>query len=142
MVDTRNAVLNHGSTIEGTGPLTRRVLGYTETIERLVPTVTSSADWAALAEYVAVEEFERVGTFLEVQDWQQYVEMLTRWASATDAFETRVRRVSELPGLVYLEVEEGHVRGGTASVVNSMTVFEFDEVGRIRHLNVYLQQRR
>jgi hypothetical protein len=124
------------------GPLTRKVLDYTQTMKRLVPAITAPADWAPLAEFVAVDEFERVGTFLEVQDWQQYTEMLTHWASATETFETTVRRISELPGLVYFEIEERHFRGGNVNVVNSMTVFEFDEDGRIRHLDVYLQQAR
>jgi hypothetical protein len=124
------------------GPLTRKVLDYTQTMKRLVPAITAPADWAPLAEFVAVDEFERVGTFLEVQDWQQYTEMLTQWASATETFETTVRRISELPGLVYFEIEERHFRGGNVNVVNSMTVFEFDEDGRIRHLDVYLQQAR
>jgi hypothetical protein len=124
------------------GPLTRKVLDYTQTMKRLVPTITAPADWAPLAEFVAVDEFERVGPFLEVQDWQQYTEMLTQWASATETFETIVRRISEMPGLVYFEIEERHVRGGSVNVVNSMTVFEFDEDGRIRHLAVYLQQPR
>lgn len=123
-------------------PLTRTILDYEGTIRRLVPTIKGPADWAPLAEFVAVDEFERVGTFLEVQTWQQYTDMLTQWASATDSFETTVRRVSELGGLVYFEIEERHFRGGHVHVVNSMTVFEFDEGGKIRHLDVYLQQPR
>jgi len=111
-------------------------------MERLVPTVKSAEDWAPLAEFVAVDEFERVGTLLEVHDWHQYTEMLTRWASSIEKFETTVRRISELPDLVYFEVEERHFRGGKVGVVNSMTVFAFDEDARIRHLAVYLQQRR
>ena len=125
-----------------TGPLTGAVLDYTRTMARLVPAVKGPADWAPLAEFVAVDEFERVGTFREVQDWQQYTEMLTRWASSTARFETTVRRVSELTGLVYFEIEERHYRGDVAHVVNSLTVFEFDEDGKIRHLDVYLQQAR
>jgi hypothetical protein len=122
------------------GPLTRRVQAYEQVMRGLVPTVTGAADWAPLAELVATDEFERVGTFCEVQDWPQYVEMLTRWASATDAFETSVRRITEVPGLVFYEIEERHHRGGDVHVVNSLTVFAFDGTGRIRHLDVYLQQ--
>ena len=33
------------------------------------------------------DEFERVGTRREVQDWQQYTDLLTRWASAAGRFE-------------------------------------------------------
>lgn len=124
------------------GPLVRRVRDYTRAIERLVPTVQAPADWGPLAEFVAVDEFERVGVFLEVQNWREYTEMLTKWASATERFETRLRRISEVPGLVYFEVEERHARGGGVHVVNSMTVFEFEDDGRIRHLDVYLQQPR
>jgi hypothetical protein len=125
---------------ENAGPLTRKVLEYEQAMKRLVPTIEAPADWAPLAEFVAVDTFERVGTFLEVQNWQQNTEMLTHWASATETFETTVRRISELPGLVYFEIEERHFRGGDVHVVNSMTVFEFDEDGKIRHLDVYLQQ--
>lgn len=123
-------------------PLTRKVLDYEQAMKRLVPAITAPDDWAPLAEFVAVDTFERVGTFLEVQDWQQYTEMLTQWASATEKFETTVRRISEVPGLVYFEIEERHFRGGNVHVVNSMTVFAFDEDGKIRHLDVYLQQAR
>jgi hypothetical protein len=124
------------------GPLTRRVVQYVETMERLVPTVAAPADWAPLTEFVATDEFERVGTFLEVQNWQQYTEMLTRWASTIDTFDTEVLRISELPELVYYEVEEHHHRGGDIHVVNSLTIFAFNSAGQIRHLDVYLQRGR
>jgi hypothetical protein len=125
-----------------TGPLTRTVLDFVEAMRLLVPTAKAPSDWAPLAEFVAVDDFERVGTFLEVQDWQQYTEMLTQWASATDSFETPVRRISELGDLVFFEIEERHHRGDGVHVANTMTVFEFDAAGRIRHLDVYLQQAR
>jgi hypothetical protein len=124
------------------GPRTRTVLDFVEVMRHLVPTVQVAGDWAPLADFVAVDEFERVGTFLEVQDWAQYTEMLTRWASATDSFETPVRRISELDDLVFFEVEERHHRGDAVHVVNTMTVFAFDAAGKIRHLDVYLQQAR
>ena len=76
------------------GPLTRKVLDYERVMRGLVPTVAEPADWEPLAEFVAVDDFERVGTFLEVQDWQEYTEMLTKWASATLRFETTLRRIT------------------------------------------------
>ena len=142
MAEQRESTVEPGRSLDRPGPLTRRVLDYVETMTGLVPTVTTPADWAPLAQFVAVEEFERVGTFREVQDWQGYTDMLTRWASATSRFETTVRRVSELSGLVYFEIEERHFRGNNVDVVNSLTVFAFNEAGRIRHLDVYLQQPR
>jgi hypothetical protein len=123
------------------GPLTAKVLEYDQTVKRLVSSSKAASDWAPLAKFVAVDEFERVGTFLEVQSWQQYTEMLSKWASATHSFESTVRRISELGDRVFFEIEERHFRGNV-NVVNSMTVFEFNEDGKIRHLDVYLQQAR
>jgi len=142
MARPRRGMVATGRGIDGPGPLTRKVLDYTQAMKRLVTTVRTAADWAPLAEFVAVDDFERVGTFLEVQDWPQYTEMLTRWAGATDTFETTLLRVSELPGLVYFEIEERHFRGDHVTVVNSLTVFAFDDDRKIRQLNVYLQQPR
>jgi len=124
------------------GPLTRTVFDYTQTMERLLPAAKDESDWGPLANFVAVDQFERVGTFMEVQNWHQYVELLTRWATTTEKFETTVRRVSELPGLVYFEIEERHLRDHAIHVANSLTVFEFNGAGEIRHLDVYLQQAR
>jgi hypothetical protein len=122
------------------GPLTRKVMQYQDTVRQLVPTVKTPEDWAPLASLIAIDRFERIGTFLEVQNWQQYAEMLTGWANSVDSFETTVRRVTELSELVYFEIEERHFLGGNAHVVNSMTVFEFDTDAKICHVDVYLQQ--
>ena len=139
-------VSGNSVSIEGDGALSRRVLDFEAALKRLVQAARkpgfTSADWAPLAEFAAVDEFERVGTWLEVMNWQEYTEFLTQWASSSMGFETTVRRVSELPGLVYLEIEERHTRASNIAVVNSLSVYEFNEAGQIRHLDVYLQQPR
>ncbi|HTQ18684.1 hypothetical protein [Mycobacterium sp.] len=122
------------------GPLTRKVMQYQDTVRQLVPTAKTPDDWAPLASLIAVDCFERIGTFLEVQNWQQYAEMLTGWANSVDSFETTVRRVTEHSDLVYFEIEERHFLGGNVVVVNSMTVFEFDADTKICRVAVYLQQ--
>jgi hypothetical protein len=127
---------------EAPGALTRAVLDYQDVMKRLVPSISGPGDWAPLAEFAAVDEFVRIGTSMEVQDWAQYVDMLTRWASSIDRFETTVRRTNESGRLVYFEVEERHLRAARVDVVNSMTVFELDDAGKIRRLDVYLQQAR
>ena len=53
-----------------------------------------------------------------------------------------MQRVSELPGLVYFAAEERHFVGEEVTVVNSLSVFEFDADEKIRRLSVYLQQAR
>ena len=124
------------------GPLTQMVLEYDRALQRLVSEARDLADWAPLSEFIDVEHFERIGTFLEVQNWNDYIEMLTRWASVTESFETNVRRITEIRRLVFYEIEERHSRGDNVNVINSMTVFEFGANNRIRRLNVYLQQAR
>ena len=47
-----------------------------------------------------------------------------------------MHRISELPGLVCFEIEERHFSGQKVTVVNSMTVFEFDSHAKIRRLNL------
>ena len=125
-----------------TGPLTQKVLEYDAAMRALVPSVEGPEDWAPLEAFVAVDDFERVGTFMEVQDWTQYTELLTAWAGSVERFETTVHRITEAAPLVYYEIEERHHRGDSPHVVNSLTVFEFDADGLIRHLDVFLQQPR
>ncbi|MFJ3776249.1 hypothetical protein ACIPX0_31605 [Streptomyces sp. NPDC090075] len=126
------------------GPLSQRVLDFERIVRQLVGTARESgittADWAPLAEFVDVDRFERVGTWMEVMDWRQYTEFMTKWASQSLGFDTTVRRVSELPGLVYFEIEERHARPDTIAVVNSLSVYAFDAEAKIHHLNVYLQR--
>jgi hypothetical protein len=95
---------------------------------------------AGLTEDELVDDL--LAPFLEVQDWRQYTEMLTQWSSSIDTFAAVLRRVTETGRLVYYAVEERHTRRGKTNVVNSMTVFAFDDADRIRHLDVYLQQAR
>lgn len=79
------------------GPLAQRVLDYQDVMKRLVPTVNTPEDWAPLAALVAVDEFERIGTRREVQDWQAYTQLLTRWGGAIEKFETTVQRSPNYP---------------------------------------------
>jgi hypothetical protein len=128
------------------GALSRKVLDFEATVKRLVQAAKdpgfTTADWAPLAEFAATGEFGRIGTWMEVMNWEQYTEFLTQWAKSSMGFDTVLRRVSELPGLVYLELEERHTRPDGVAVVNSLSIYEFNDDGKIRHLDVYLQQPR
>jgi len=128
---------------EAPGELGSKVLEFEKTIKSIVGRAGEpgfgAAQWAPLAELVAVDTFERVGNWLEVMNWSEYTAFLTKWASASTAFETTLRRISELPGLVFLELQETNTSAAGSSVVNSLSVYEFDEAGKIRHLDIYLQ---
>ncbi|HYB81542.1 MAG TPA: hypothetical protein VED43_07825 [Mycobacterium sp.] len=120
----------------------RTVLEYALVIKRLVDEAKKpgfSADsWAPLAELVATDEFERVGAFKEVMDWPAYVDFMTNWAMSSE-WEGSLRRVTETPGAVFLELEERSRIGEFANVVNSLSVYEFNDAGKIQRIDLYLQ---
>jgi hypothetical protein len=72
-------------------------------------------------------------------DWPAYRRALTAFARSGE-WEGTFRRVTELPGLVFLELVEQLTKGDRVTVLNSVSVFEFDEANRIRHLDIYVQQ--
>jgi hypothetical protein len=125
------------------GALSAKVLEFErivrETVAKAKEPGFSSKDWAPLAELVDVDEFERVGCWLEVMNWREYTDFLTQWAVQT-AFESKRRRISELPGLVFLELQETNSTEEKTTVVNSLSVYEFNVAGKLRHLDIYLQR--
>jgi hypothetical protein len=57
------------------------------------------------------------------------------------AVDTFVRRITESPPLGYDEIEERHHRRDVVNnVVNTLTVFEFDDEDKVLHFAAYLQQ--
>lgn len=120
----------------------RTVLQYSAVTKRLVDEAKkpgfSAHSWGPLAELVAVGEFERIGAFKEVMTWPDYVEFLTNWATSSE-WECSFKHITESGGRVFLELEERSEVGDFSSVVNSLTVYEFTDDDRIRHIDVYLQ---
>jgi hypothetical protein len=128
--------------IDGYTGRARTVLDYAVVTKRLVdeakkPGFTTQS-WGPLAELVAIDEFERVGAFKEVMRWSDYVEFLTNWATSSE-WECSFKRITEAGDAVFLELEERSKIGDFESVVNSLSVYEFTDDGRIRHIDLYLQ---
>jgi hypothetical protein len=130
-----------------TGSHARKVLQYGEIIERTVRAAKlpgfTEAGWDELAGLLDVARFERVGNDKVAMGWAVYRGLLMQWATTTD-FWSEFRRISEVGNLVFLELTEhntpvGPEGGGTESVVNSCTLYEFDAAGRLVHLDIYLQ---
>lgn len=122
--------------------LSRAVLEYSQLMKQLVDSAKSPGfsveSWAPLAALVATDRFERVGNFKEVMNWNEYIHFLTDWAAASE-WECSFKRITEKQNLVFLELEERSRIGEHSSVVNSVSVYEFDSAGKIRHLDIYLQ---
>lgn len=118
------------------------VLRYSQTVKQLVdaakqPGFTADS-WAPLAELVDTGAFERVGNFKEIMNWTEYLGFMTNWAPSAE-WEGSFKRISEVDGVVFLELEERSQVGDFSSVVNSLSVYEFTDDGKIRHIDLYLQ---
>jgi hypothetical protein len=125
--------------------LSRSVLKYSEEFLRLVNKMKkpgfSEADWKPLEALVDLESFKRVGVFLtarvEVSGWQQYKQFITQYGGMT-SWEGTLRRITEVPGLVYLELEERNTRDGVTDVANTVTIYKFNTAGKLCNLDVYV----
>lgn len=124
------------------GGLARKALDYTLTMKRLVEEAKqpgfSLGKWDSLAALVDTGRFERIGNFKEVMNWRQYAEFLTRWAPSAE-WDCTFRRVTEGENLAILELEERTTAAKLSSVVNSVSVYEFNLAGKIVHIDIYLQ---
>ena len=125
---------------EAGGPSARTVLRYHDLIKELASKAKqpgfAGSDWDVLGEVVAIGEFERIGCWLEVQGWPEYLAMMTQWATTT-SFATEFRRLSETENLVFLELQENN--GG--EIVNSLSLYELNGEGKIARLHIYLQRK-
>ena len=124
-------------------PLSRKVLDYSDLHEKLVQDSKSegfdSASWKDLEQYVDPSEFERTGTFKEVIDWQQYLQMLSEFGSAA-SWEGTFKSITESGNTVYLELEERCGQpNGALDVVNTCSVFRFNDAGKLVRLAIYMQ---
>lgn len=122
--------------------LSRKVLDYSLLMKQLVDAAKepgfTAESWAPLTEIVAIDELVRIGPFKEVMNWEEYVSFLTEWATSA-GWECSFKRVTEAEGLVFLELEERSEIGDFKSVVNSLSVYEFNEAGMITYMAIYLQ---
>jgi hypothetical protein len=135
LVEVRDVVSEHSGR-------SRSVLEYTlemkRTIDRAKQPGFDRDSWEPLARFVDVDTFVRVGPFKDRMTWSEYVDFLTAWAPNRH-WECSLRGLTEADGRVFLELEERSVPGDSANAANSLSVYEFDDEGRLRHLAVYLQ---
>lgn len=122
--------------------LSATVLDYSALMKRLVdeakqPGFTTES-WSPLAELIDTANFVRVGNFKEVMNWAEYVSFLTNWATSSE-WDSSFKRVTEVGNVVFLELEERSRIGEFSNSVNSLSVYEFDAVGKITRIDVYLQ---
>jgi hypothetical protein len=129
---------------EATGKLSRKVLDYSIAfrhlmMDRMKQPDFNEADWEPVASLVATGDFKRVGAFRETMDWASYRQFILQWGKAAQ-WDGTFRRITEVPGLVFLELEERTVTDGHHGVANTVTVYCFNADDKLVHLDVYLQR--
>ena len=133
-------IITATATTSEKGPLTRRVEAYCEMLGAITARgVSSPADWDPLNEYIAVDEFKRVGAFLEELGWREYCQFLTDWTGGGTRFEMDVFRITEAGRVVVQEIEERHYRGEEFIRKNVIALYVFNDAGKIVHLDIYEQ---
>ena len=97
----------------------------------------SPDEWLGLKDFVS-DDFERIGTFKEVMTFESMIGFLQKWSPSMD-WEGSFKRVSEYDNVVVLELEERVKTDGEWSAVNTVSIYEFNADGKLRHLDVYIQ---
>jgi hypothetical protein len=126
------------------GEFTQRVMTLFDIMKRLVEKGKQGGvtydDWSPLADLVAVEEFERVGPFHDAVDWRAYTALLSQWVNHSQGWNPVIKRITETPGLVYVQCEEMITNGDRVDPFYSLSLYEFNDAGKIRRIEVYMQQ--
>lgn len=135
-------ILTATATVGELGPLTKIALRWSEGIaERTSGQGATNADWEEISDCIAVDEFKRVGAYLEELNWSEYLRFLTQWAGGGTRFEMTIFRISEIGDSVFQEIEERHYRGDEFIRKNVMAVYRFNADRKIVHLDIYEQAR-
>ena len=125
-----------------TGPLTKVAKAFVEAQGAVLAAgVKSPDDWQVMDEFVAVDQFKRVGAYLEELDFEAYCRFLTDWAGGGTRFEFTEFHITECGDAVFQEIEERHWRGDEFIRKNVIAVYRFTPEGKIRHLDIYEQAR-
>ena len=128
------------ATVNEIGPLRMIVNAFCEAQAKVLAAGASSPSvWSPMSEFVAVDEFKRVGAYLEEFNYEQYCAFLTEWAAGGTRFEMTEFYVTEVGNAVFQEIEERHYRGDTFIRKNVIAVYRFNEQRKIRHLDIYEQ---
>jgi len=113
----------------------------TTNVERYLACMAAH-DWAGLAATIADDGLVRDGPFCDmVEGKQAYVDFLRGIITSLQGYELRVSRVSHASDrLSYVELSETFEVDGTPTTYPECIVFERDDDGLIRHVNVFIKQ--
>ncbi|MFC2017970.1 hypothetical protein ACFLTQ_01535 [Chloroflexota bacterium] len=114
--------------------------GFNQIIGKLKQGTISETDWDLMEDFVDIDSFQRVGMFLtdkvETSAWQEYKATISQFGVMA-SWEGALRRITEVPGLVFLELEERVTVGNTMDVYNTVTIYQFNKSNKLIKLDVY-----
>ncbi len=124
------------------GPLSAKILEYMDIVARKAARARASGialgDWDELAAMVDSAAFERIASPAKRYGWDEHIAQLTAWAPHAD-FETTVLDLAETGNCAFARLVERNTVAGVHRVVNALSVYGFDGVGRIVSLQTYRQ---
>jgi len=104
----------------------------------------NARDWTRLAGCFSVDDFERIGPYVDViSDSAEYVAFLERVVPTLgDDYALTIDRVVYVPGeqVAYAQLIEHYVHDGEVRDTPEIIVFGTDDAGRIRRMRLYLQR--
>jgi len=100
----------------------------------------TKADWSALESVVDTAGFERIGPFHDIVDWNGYVNLLTEWVNQSEGWDPVVKQICEAPHAVFMQCEEMITNGDTVFPFYSLSMYEFNDTGKIQRISVYMQK--
>jgi len=104
----------------------------------------NARDWTRLAGCFSVDDFERIGPYVDViSDSAEYVAFLERVVPTLgDDYALTTDRVVYVPEeqLAYAQLTEHYVHDGEVRDTPEIIVFGIDDSGRIRRMRLYLQR--
>ena len=104
----------------------------------------NARDWTRLASCFSVDDFERIGPYVDViSDSAEYVAFLERVVPTLgDDYALTIDRVVYVPEeqLAYAQLIEHYVHDGEVRDTPEIIVFGTDDSGCIRRMRLYLQR--
>jgi SnoaL-like protein len=98
-------------------------------------------DWEALGRTLTSGEFERIGPFADViSDKGRYIEFLANVLSSMANYRLPIRRITTRKNVVLAEINESFELGGKPMDFPEALIFDLDEDGLIKRVQVYLMR--
>ena len=112
---------------------------YQEICEQSQHRKITTEDFAPIVELLDPEKFTRIGIYKDAADWPLCLEKYLQFAG-TSLWSGKLRFINTVGNFVYQELEETITRAQGANIINTMSVYEFDDNDKVIALRVYLQQ--